>query len=357
MNNTDKTHQNPIILVIDDDFVTRTIVSASLKKQYTVFTAESANAAGEILREQIPDLILLDISMPETDGFAFFASLQKNPLTADIPVIYLTGDDSPETEISCLSTGAMDYIKKPPLIAVLRTRIAHALELTSLRKAVEQEVKTQTLLAQNKTELTYSCIKESEKLIRGITNIITAAVENKGNTAKGTTRKTAAAAAAIAGILGKTGSEIQEIYLASLYYDIGMITVPDTLLAKPEKNEIEELIIQNHTTAGAALLENTGSLSRFARIAKYHHEKWDGTGYPEGLEGKNIPETAQIIAAAEIYTAFSASGTPADTVTKTVLTLSGTTLDPRIANALLALIENGSLSQPHETRTISGEAS
>lgn len=344
----------PVILIIDDDLVTRTIVSVSLKKQYTVFTAESAKAAGEILVQQIPDLILLDISIPDTDGLSFFAALQKNTLWKDIPVIFLTAVENPETEVSCLAKGAMDYIKKPPLLDVLRIRIAHALEIIRLQKTAEKEVKTQKLLAQNKTDLTATCIKESEKLIRGVTKALITAVENKGKYAKGTIRKTAAAAAAIAGMLGKTGGEIQEIYLAALYFDIGMITIPDTVLAKPEKNGVDATIIQKHTDAGAALLENMGSLSRFANAAKYHHEKWDGTGYPEGLKGTEIPQTARIIAAAEVCIAL--SGTSADAFTATVKNLSGTTLDPEIASALLALVENGEFSRIREIRCIYGES-
>ena len=319
-----ETTDTKTILVIDDSSLDRLRIRIALEKTCRVIEAQSAADAREKLAQTTPELILLDILMPKENGFQFFAWMKKEPQLSEIPVIFLTCDDDPETETQCIQTGAQDFIKKPVVHSVLCSRVFRILELDSYRRQLEKEVKKQTALAKQR-------LLQYENLTRSTIDALVQVLDMKTES-PGRTRRIAATATAIALRLQKTPAEIENIYYAAVLHDIGKILTAGSA-EKPA----------DHTETGCKILSSVPYLEQFASCARSHHECFDGTGFPDRLRGKNIPETARILAAANAYESMShpMRGTsplePAAICSK-IQNEKGTRFDPVIADALLEVI-------------------
>ncbi|HJJ48050.1 MAG TPA: response regulator [Methanocorpusculum sp.] len=340
------------LLVIDDDAVNRVLCKNLLKNDYVVTVASSAREGYEVLNCVKINLILLDIRMPETDGFACIKELKANPSWCDIPVIFLTGETDNETEIRGFQTGAADFIRKPFVKDLMLQRIKRTLEYYRLQKNLEDEVIRQTRLSEERYE-------KIDRMSREILKTLARAIDAKDPYTNGHSRRVASYSADIAERMKKTPDEVEKIYYIALMHDIGKIGVPDTLINKTTVLTGEDSsVVREHTVIGARILSEMKEIPGIDVGAHWHHEKWDGTGYPDGLKGTEIPEIARIIAVADAYDAMTSNRSyrrylPQDVARTEIEAGSGTQFDPQIADTMLEMIDEDKEYRMHEEEPVS----
>ncbi len=284
------------VIIVDDDMINLQVAGKVLSEGGIHVTAlKSGSSLLEYLdaTETIPDLILLDVKMSGLDGYETLKRLhQKGGEISGIPVIFLTADDSEGAESKGLAAGAMDFIKKPFVPEVLYLRVRHILELLSLQKQLSNEVEIKT--------------SENRDLFIHVVESLADAIDAKDNYTNGHSGRVAEYAREIAKRAGYSETMQEEIYMMGLLHDVGKIGVPDEVINKPGKLTDDEFdLIKRHPLMGARILENIKERPNLALGAKYHHEHYDGSGYPNGLAGEDIPEPARIIAVADAYDAMS----------------------------------------------------
>ncbi|MDR1143622.1 MAG: response regulator [Spirochaetaceae bacterium] len=284
------------ILVVDDNLATLKQISAQLEPYYEVSLAKSGALALKICKQEKPDLILLDVEMPELNGFETIALLKEDPDLGPIPVIFLTGNHDASTEIRALDSGAMDFITKPANKDILFHRLELHLQFAAYQNSLEQTVK----------EL-------EESIVTSFAELIECKDDNAGTHVLRTGRYVDILGRGLleTGIFGDelTGTELDLIVRAAPFHDIGKIGISDTLLLKKDaltKDEYE--LVKQHPLIGArflaAVYERTPEQHylKFARlIAESHHERYNGGGYPHSLAGDAIPLCARIMAVANVY--------------------------------------------------------
>ncbi|MBQ8591664.1 MAG: response regulator [Lachnospiraceae bacterium] len=295
-----------VILVVDDDKANLVVVQKLLAEEYQVAAVNSGKMVFKYLEKHTPDLILLDIQMPEMDGFEVMQGIQQMENLRRIPVIFLTADRSEETEEKCFEVGAVDYIGKPFVPVIMRQRIKRTLELEDYRKNLERMVEQQL---RRITQLQHDIIITMANLI-----------ESRDGTTGEHVKRTSAYVDLLVQKLIEDGQYldvltpqyVDYIKKAAPMHDIGKITVPDRILQKPGRLTPEEYeLMQLHTTEGGRLIrENMSRIvdAQFVRVASdmasYHHEKWAGGGYPSNLQGEDIPLSARILAVADVFDAL-----------------------------------------------------
>jgi putative two-component system response regulator len=297
----------PNILIVDDEPFYRELLEELLSSEYTVSVASSGvQAIEQINSGQHPTLILLDVIMPEVDGYEICRRLKAEPTTHDIPVIFLTGKIEVDDETLGLELGAVDYIAKPISPPVLLSRVRNHLALAQQRTALESLVVERT--------------KQIEKAKDAVTFSMGALAEARDNETGYHLQRTRLYVKSIAEKMSSneqysknlTPKMIDLIVRAAPLHDIGKIGVPDSILMKNGKlTEEEQVTMSKHALFGKQALENaeknighTPYLEVAKQIAYCHHEKWDGSGYPEGLTGEEIPLSARIMAIADVYDAL-----------------------------------------------------
>lgn len=297
------------ILTVDDDRVNLIVAKRLLAKEYNVITANSGEKALECLADTPDvDLILLDLQMPEMDGFEVMSRLRANERTAKIPVIFLTADHREETEIKCFEIGAVDFITKPFVPVIMQQRIRRTIELEDYRQNLEQRLVEQL---QRVTKL-------QDNIIITLANIIES---RDGTTGEHVKRTSVYTRYLVQKMLEKKiycdeiNAEMADLICkAAPMHDIGKITVEDSILRKAGKLTPEEYEkMKNHSLAGSEIIgANLQSVveSDFIdiayQLARHHHEWWNGKGYPDGLNGRDIPLCARILAIADVYDALTA---------------------------------------------------
>ena len=339
---------NEWILVVDDDAtnlrIAREILSAEAMR---ISCAKSGEQALEFLKENRPDAILLDVHMTGINGFETLAAIKANEKTSEIPVIMLTADDDNETETKALRSGATDFIKKPFVPDVLILRAKHTVQLTRLQKDLTSEVekKTSEIIEQH---------EKIERMIMQVVKTLSGAIDAKDSYTNGHSLRVAEYSREIARRAGLSDEQINNIYMMALLHDIGKIGIPDTIINKPGKLSADEYaIIKAHPTIGAKILENITEFPDIATGAHYHHERYDGKGYPDGLKGEEIPECARIIAVADCYDALTSKRSyrdvlPQKTVREKIEKDKSLQFDPRFADIMLAMIDEDTEFKMHE---------
>lgn len=326
------------ILVVDDDTSNLKMASRILKGEgMRVSCLKSGEDTIKFLKENRPDLILLDIHMPGMDGFETIAAVKENKETADIPVIFLTADDDSETEARGLKAGAMDFLKKPFVPEVLLLRVRHTIDLLRLQRDLESEVKkkTQEVVQQN---------EKLEKILRQIVMALTGAIDAKDTYTNGHSVRVAEYAAEIARRAGFSTEIQNNIYVMGLLHDVGKIGVPDAIINKPASlTDYEYEQIKNHPVMGARILKNITEFPKLITGARWHHERYDGNGYPDGISGEDIPMEARIIAIADAYDAMSSRRSYRDVLPQEKVRFEmergkGTQFDPVFADIMLGMI-------------------
>ena len=322
------------VIVVDDDVMNLKIAGHILSKNNMRVTAlKSGQALLDYIREnETPDLILLDIKMPEMDGFETLKKLREQENGKDeIPVIFLTANDDEESETTGLSLGAMDFIKKPFVPEVLTLRVRHIIELIRLQRNLAQEVAKKT--------------EENEKLFIHVVHSLADAIDAKDTYTNGHSGRVAMYSKEIAKRYGYSEKAQSDIYMMGLLHDVGKIGVPDAVINKPSKLTDEEYeIIKTHSVRGARMLENIKDMPSLAPGARWHHERYGGGGYPDGLIGNDIQEEARIIAVADAYDAMSSRRSYRDILPQKVVRGEiekgkGTQFDPKFADIMLNMID------------------
>lgn len=300
--------QKPLILMVDDDRKNLKYAKLILGKEYRIAAAESGPLALGFLETNLPDLILLDIKMPEMDGFETLERIQSMESCKTVPVIFLTADADAVTETKCLSAGAVDFIGKPFVPQVLLKRVQRSLEIEMYQKHLEN------MVAAKVDEIT----RIQETVITGIANLIES---RDGSTGKHV-KNTQTYVRLLTRELQRRGlypDILDEDYAentikAAVLHDVGKIKVPDAILSKPGKltdDEYEQ--IKLHSAYGDEIIadiigdvEDRKYVEIARAIARHHHERWDGRGYPDHLRGSEIPLCARIMALADVYDALAA---------------------------------------------------
>ena len=321
------------VVVVDDDVTNLKMAGTILSRQHMRVTAlKSGRALLDYVRDNRPDLILLDVRMPEMDGFETLRRLKQETSSGqEIPVIFLTADENAESEMKGLELGAMDFIKKPFVPEVLTLRVRHIIELVRLQKNLADEVEIKT--------------QENENLSLRIVQTLAEAIDAKDNYTNGHSGRVAKYTREIARRFGYSQKRQDEIYMMGLLHDVGKIGVPDAVINKPAKLTEEEYAqIKTHPVLGDRILKNIRERPKLAVGARWHHERYDGTGYPDGLSGDIIPEEARIIAVADAYDAMTSRRSyrgilPQDIVRNEIKNGKGKQFDPAFADIMLTMIE------------------
>ncbi len=291
------------ILIVDDNKTSLSTAKSALNDAYKVTAVTSGMQALKFLEKNLCDIILLDINMPEMDGFEVMRKIRENSERADIPIIFLTADSDAETESRCLEEGASDFIAKPFVLNVMRSRISRILELDDLRKN----------LAEKLDERTQHISQIQQMMVLGMATM----VESRDNSTGGHIKRTSMVVETFAGKLsslsyGFSRSFLKKVIRAAPMHDLGKIAVDDRILRKQGKFTDEEYAeMKKHSGEGARIVkqilegvEEEEFVNIAVNIAHYHHEKWNGMGYPTGIAGEDIPVEARIMALADVFDAL-----------------------------------------------------
>lgn len=322
------------VVVVDDDVTNRKLAERILSKSdIEVATLSSGEELMTFVKDNRPDLILLDINMPGMDGFETLSKLREEETEiADIPVVFLTSENDTEAEKKALGLGAKDFIKKPFIPEILTLRVKQIAELLRLQKRLSDEVEKKT--------------KENEQLFLNVVSSLAGAIDAKDTYTNGHSSRVAEYSREIARRYGYNMKEQSDIYIIGLLHDVGKIGVPDYVINKPGKLTDEEFAyIKKHPVIGSQILKNIKEMPKLSIGARWHHERYDGTGYPDGLVGEEIPEEARIIAVADAYDAMSSQRSyrkimPQEKIRSEIINGSGTQFDPRFAEIMVKMIDN-----------------
>lgn len=307
--------EKPIILVVDDTPDNLSLMAGLLKDHYKVKVSNNGFKALDIARSITPpDLILLDIMMPKMDGYEVCQQLKADPKTAGIPVIFLTAKTEVSDETKGLNLGAVDYLTKPVNPGILLARVKNHLQL-----------KAQTDFLNDKNAFLEQEVRRRTQEVTMVQDVTIMAMASLAETRDSDTgnhiRRTQYYVRALAEKLRDepeytellTDQYIDTLFKSAPLHDIGKVGIPDRILLKPGRFEGDEFeIMKRHTTLGRDAIqhaeEQLGMEVEFLKTAKeiayYHQEKWDGSGYPEGLSGTDIPLSARLMAIADVYDAL-----------------------------------------------------
>jgi len=335
-----------IVFVVDDSAVNLTKAKQALDGSYRVITFLSAGNMFAHIDKVIPDLILLDIEMPEMDGFVAMQKLKRDERTKRIPVIFLTAFNDEDREVHGLKLGAVDFITKPFSTPVLQNRIAHHMHIEGL-------VNEQTKQLKEKTQ-------QLEQLNTSIISIMAELVENRDKLTGGhIERTTRYLRILIDGMLEQRvyADELKqwdkEAAIASArLHDVGKITISDVILNKPSKLTTEEYEkMKTHAAEGEKIIDhmikqtNGGIFLYYAKFfAGYHHEFWDGAGYPYKLKGTEIPLQGRVMAVVDVYDALVSERVykppfSHEEAVEIIMSEKGKHFDPKIADVFFAIHE------------------
>jgi len=341
------------ILIIDDAPENLRVLSGILEPHYTVRAARSGERGLEIARgDPLPDLVLLDGMMPGMDGFAVLQRLRGDPRTVAIPVIFVTALQSTGDEERGLALGAVDYIQKPVQPAAVLARVKTHLELKAARdqlraRNVALEAEVEARMREN--------VLVQDATIRALAELAEMRDSETGNHIKRTQEYVA--------LLGNALKEhprfrsgladgcLRLLVKSAPLHDIGKVGIPDHVLLKPDKlTPAEWEIMKGHAALGAEALaraerdvaEPLDFLRVAKEIARHHHERWDGSGYPDGLAGEAIPVSARLMALADVFDALISRRVykapyPLARAVEIVLQGKGSHFDPAVVDAFMAL--------------------
>ena len=300
-------YRKPLLLIVDDSPVNRAILNEMLKEDHEIIEAENGTDALNILQDRGKEisLVLLDIVTPGISGFEVLSQMAHSGIIEDVPVIMISSEDSDESVLRAYELGASDYISRPFDMRVVRQRVSNIMRLYARQRRLS------VLLAQQ--------YYEREKSSNVLVNIMGGAMElRNGESGPHVLHVRNLTEILLERLIQKTdrylitGKERVVIAMASTLHDIGKLAIPDSVLNKPGALTPEEFeIMKTHTTLGSDMLDNLNMysdspllLKTAHDICRWHHERWDGKGYPDGLIGDQIPISAQVVSLADVYDAL-----------------------------------------------------
>ena len=308
------------LLIVDDEPANLALLRQILAPDYTLVFARTGTEALVAAAKHSPALILLDIEMPDMDGYAACRALKANPLTEHIPVIFVTSLSDVGYETAGFEAGAVDYLVKP--------------------------VSPPVVLARVRTHLSLVSAKQLAHSYNDAINMLGEASEFKDTDTGTHIWRMAAYSSALAGAAGWDPKACLQLEMAAPMHDIGKLGIPDAILHKPAKLDAAEwAVMQTHSDVGYKILSKSSAplLQMAATVARYHHEKWDGSGYPCALAGEDIPEMARIVAIADVFDALTTKRPykdpwPLEQVMDTVKSSAGSHFEPRLVDLFVSIL-------------------
>lgn len=340
------------ILAVDDTATNIEVVKGILSQDYLIQAALSGKMALKIIEKRQPDLILLDVMMPEMDGYQVCQQLKSQDSTKDIPIIFLTAKVQEDDETKGLALGAVDYITKPISPAILKERVKNHLLLKASRDLMERQ---NEILEERVIERTNQLAELQDVAMVAMGALAESRDPETGNHIRRTQHYVRVLAQALSKMplyqQQLTPEVITAMYKSAPLHDIGKVGIADNILLKPGKLTEEEFeIMKQHAAYGRDAIvaaeksiEVADNFLTFAKeIAYSHHEKWDGTGYPEGLAAEDIPLSARLMAIADVYDALISSRVykPAFSHEKAVTIITegrGSHFDPNMVDCFLTI--------------------
>ena len=298
--------EKPVILLVDDSLMNRMMLASILGDDHRILEAENGKRCLELLRTKAGQisLVLLDINMPVMDGFEVLRTMNTNHTIEDVPVIMISSDDSEEAIRKAYELGASDYVNRPFDAKIVYRRVSNTIKLYAKQRRLVQMVSDQIRAREKNTDVLVGVLSQIVEFrngesgshvrhIRGITETLLHRLMELTNR------------------YDLTPEQQDNIPLASALHDIGKIGIDEAILNKPGRLTAEEFaVIKTHSMLGAEMLQKTESfadqplLQTAYEIARWHHERWDGKGYPDGLKGDDIPISAQLVSMADVYDAL-----------------------------------------------------
>jgi len=344
-------NRNPKILIVDDEEYNRQLLTTFLTSLgYATLEAENGKKALKLILEKRPDIVILDLNMPEVNGFEVLNVIKSNPETRMIPVIVITGLGDEQNHLRALENGADDFLTKPFNIHFLRARLR---SLLSIKMLYDLNIKYQEKLKESNIELMSELIKTQEVTIVALAKLAEFRDPETGEHLE-RMREFARVLARELQVMGKYRGYVNDKYIENIYkstplHDIGKVGIPDYILLKPAKLTAEEFeIMKKHSLIGGnsikSAIEHAKMTHSFLDMAKviayYHHERWDGNGYPAGLKGEDIPLSARITTVADVYDALTTRRVykpsfPHEKARKIIIEEKGGHFDPDIVEAFL----------------------
>ena len=309
----------PRLLVVDDTPANLTLLANLLNRHYQVQLATSGAKALELARRHPPDLVILDVMMPEMDGYEVCRRLKADPLTAHVPVLFLTALSRPEDESRGFEAGGADFVQKPFNPLTVLARVATQLQVKAWQDALRD--RNAWLQAELQAEL-QARLHEVDELRDATLFVMVSFAEFRDEETGNHVRRTQEYVRTLATWLQDAGDaryalspcQIDQIAKSAPLHDIGKVAIPDGILLKPSRLTAEEFtIMKTHAMRGWELLNRAAQrmgeagrqyLQHAMDIARHHHERWDGSGYPDGLAGEAIPLSARLMAVADVYDAL-----------------------------------------------------
>lgn len=321
--------QRSTVLIVDDAPENISLLNAALTDEYRIRVATRGSKAIEIAESMPVDIILLDVMMPDMDGFETCRRLKDNPLTRRIPVLFVTAKGDVDDESIGFACGGVDYISKPVRYPIVRERVRTHLALYNQKRTLEELVRERT------AELT--------ETRQEILNRLGRAAEYRDNETGLHVTRVCRYARLIALEYGLPDDEAELLFNAAPMHDVGKIGIPDRILLKAERLDDDEWrIIRSHCDIGRKIIGDHGSrlLKAAADLALNHHEQWDGSGYPHGLAGTDIPVFSRILAIADVYDALTSrrpykTAWPTHEAVEEIQNQSGRHFDPAVVRAFL----------------------
>jgi response regulator RpfG family c-di-GMP phosphodiesterase len=325
------------ILVVDDEPEIRDVLYALLSDDYSCESVGSAEDALALLREREFDLIISDIMMSGMSGLEMVPKVLA--LSPDAVVVMISGVQTIESAIKALRAGAFDYIMKPFDLRQVEAAVARALEHHELKVAKRLYENNLQELVRERTEQLDEALASVEDAYRATLKALAHALETRDAETHGHSERVVTFSLRLGRELGLDAVQMRSLEFGSLLHDIGKIGVPDAILRKPAKLTDEEWIkMRQHPLHGQAILRGIEFLQGAARVVAQHHEKWDGSGYPQGLRGEEIDLNARIFAVADAFDAMTSDrvyrkGKPYEEAAKELELFAGRQFDPRVVEA------------------------
>lgn len=302
-----------VALIADDVELNRDILDDILSDEYEVLQATDGVETLELMEAHLDEIavLLLDLVMPEKDGFEVLADLQARNWTDRVPVLVISGEWTPEIERRCFDLGVVDYVRKPFNETLVKCRARNAAQLFEYKNRLEEQVAEQT---QELLEKNQKLQAMNESIIELLGDVVEARNLESGEhvrRVKGFTRILAEDLMAHCPQYGLTEHDVDVIVSSSALHDVGKIMIPDSILLKPGRlTDAEFELMKTHSARGCEIIDQASSFYdeehyRISReICRHHHEKVDGRGYPDGLKGDELPVSAQLVSVADCYDAL-----------------------------------------------------
>jgi len=328
-------NMSSMVLIVDDEYAGRETLQSVLEGEgYQLEMAENGMQAIEKAKKLLPDVILLDVMMPGMTGFEVCQRIRSDPEIAEIPIIVLTALDDRESLLTALKAGADDFISKPFDRFELRARLLGITRLNRYQKLIQERTKLQEANAQ--------LLSAYEATIEGWSH----AMDLRDRETEGHSRRVTQLTEKLAKALGMSEQEIRHIRRGALLHDMGKIGIPDSILHKPDKLSDEEwVIMRKHPQLAYDMLRSVKYLHPALEIPLSHHEKWDGTGYPRGLKGEEIPMAARLFAVVDVWDALTSDrpyrkAWSEDDALGYIREQSGKFFDPRVVELFFKVIQS-----------------